>query len=106
MSEDQKTVVEDGVKVIVGGEVFVARHGDTIGRAGTVAPEFFSQVPTVSREHVFIKKNSGRWYISVPEWVVNSTQLDGVEVKRNTDLLIAGKHVLKMSSDCQVTLEV
>jgi hypothetical protein len=105
MSEEQKTEIEPGLKLIAGGEEYVVRDGDILGRQGTIAKDFFERTPTVSREHVLISKRAGQWYITIPDWVANSTMLDGVEAPRGEPQLIIGERFLKMGGNCLVRLK-
>ena len=102
----EKTHIEAGVKVLVEGKAYTARHGSIIGREGTVAADYFSKFNTVSRAHVKFSKQGGRWFITVPASVANSTMLDGVEAKRDTPLPIVGEHILKLSEACVVRVVV
>lgn len=101
----EKTRIEAGVKVLVDGRTYIARHGSVIGREGTVAPEYFAKFGTVSRVHVKFSKQGGRWFITVPAAVANSTMLDGIEVKRDVPTALLGEHILKVSDSCVVRLQ-
>ena len=100
------TIIEGGLKITIDGKTFVANPGDVLGREGTVGGNCFLKYETVSRRHVEISKNTGRWFITVPASVTNSTQLDEVELPRGQPVPLCGKHTLKMSKTCVVTLEV
>lgn len=104
--EVDKTTVEPGLQLIVGDDVYIVHDGDVIGREGTIAQAFFSQIKTVSRRHAEISKREGRWFVTIPASVANSTMVDGVEAKRDTPMMLAGEHVLKMSEGCVVRLKV
>lgn len=104
--ETDSTRIEAGLEVVIADEVYIARDGDILGREGTVAPKFFSMIPTVSRQHAIIHKDKGNWYIEVPESVANVTKLDGVEVVRGKRHLLLGEHILKMSDKCVIKLRV
>ncbi|GHB98778.1 FHA domain-containing protein [Cerasicoccus arenae] len=99
------TAIEPGLKVTVEGKTYLANAGDVLGREGTVAKDVFYFIKTVSRIHVKISKQEGRWFITVPKSVNNSTKLDGVEVVRDVPQKIVGTRILKMSESCVVTLE-
>lgn len=101
-----KTDIEPGVKLIIGERTYTARHNTILGREGTLAIEFFDKFTTVSRRHAKITKDGGRWYITVPASVANSTMFDGMEMKRDQPYAIVGEHVLKMSEQCVVRLKV
>ena len=101
-----KTDIEPGVKLIIGDRTYTARHNTVLGREGTVAIEFFDKFTTVSRRHAKITKDGGRWFITVPASVANSTMLDGVEMKRDQPYPLVGEHVLKMSDKCVLKVVV
>jgi hypothetical protein len=101
-----KTQVESGVKVIIGDRTYTARHNTVLGREGTLAIEYFDKFTAVSRRHAKITKDGGRWFVTVPAAVSNSTMFDGMEMKRDQPYPIMGEHVLKMSDQCVVRLKV
>ena len=101
-----KPEIEPGVKVIIGERTYMARHDTVLGREGTLAIEFFDKFLAVSRRHAKITRDGDRWFVTVPASVVNSTMLDGVEMKRDQPYPIMGEHVLKMSDQCIVKLKV
>ena len=101
-----KTEIEPGVKLIIGERTYTARHNTVLGREGTLAIEYFDKFTTVSRRHAKITKDGGRWYVTVPASVANSTMFDGMEMKRDQPYAIVGEHVLKMSEQCVVRLKV
>jgi hypothetical protein len=101
-----KTDIEPGLKVIVGDRTYTARHNSVLGREGTIAPDYFGQFHTVSRTHAKFTKAGGRWYVTVPASVANSTMLDGIEVKRDQPQPLLGEHILKMSEQCVVRIKV
>lgn len=92
--------------LLIGKEKFQCKHGDTLGREGTVAPSFFSAVGTVSRKHVSLSQRNGCWFLTVPPSVRNPTQLDGRELPRALEQPLTGEHSLKLSSQCEVRLQV
>lgn len=101
-----KTHVEPGVKVIIGERTYPARHGSVLGREGTLAREYFEKFDSVSRVHAKLSKQGGRWFVTVPAAVANSTMLDGVEMKRDHPYPLLGEHILKMSEQCVVRLKI
>src|SRR5215218_5897301 len=100
-----KTEIEPGVKVVIGERTYTARHGTVLGREGTLAIEYFDKFTAVSRRHAKITKDGGRWFVTIPVAVANSTMFDGVEMKRDQPYAILGEHVLKMSDKCIVRLK-
>ena len=106
MSDSESTSIEPGLKVTVEGLTYWANDGDVIGREGNIASHYFEDIPTISRIHVRVHKKEGRWYISVPSAVSNSTMLDGTEVNREELQLVNGPRVLKLAADCIVHLDV
>jgi hypothetical protein len=101
-----KTNIEPGVQVIIEDRPYIARHKSLLGREGTIAANYFEKFSAVSRVHAKITKDGGRWFITVPAAVANSTMLDGVEMKRDQPYPLLGEHVLKMSEQCVVRLKV
>jgi len=101
-----KTEVTPGLKVLIGGRTYTARHGTVIGREGTVAQDYFEKFSTISRVHAKITKVGGRWFVTVPAGVANSTLLDGMEAKRDTALPLLGEHILKLSDECVIRLQM
>lgn len=97
---------EPGVKLIIGERTYTARHNTVLGREGTLAIEYFDKFTTVSRRHARITKDGGRWYVTVPASVANSTMFDGMEMKRDQPYAIVGEHVLQMSEQCVVKLKL
>src|SRR5262245_52210794 len=95
-----KTQIEQGVTAIIGDRSYIARHNTVLGREGTLAVSFFDKFTTVSRRHAKITKDGGRWFVTVPAAVANSTMLDGVEMKRDQPYPLLGEHVLRMSEQC------
>ena len=98
----EKTRIEPGLKVVIDGRTYIARHGSVLGREGTLATPYFEKFSTVSRVHAKISKQGGRWFITIPAAVANSTMLDGVELKRDLAHPLLGEHVLKMSEQCVI----
>ncbi len=99
-----KTHIEPGVKVVIDDRTYTARHNSVLGREGTIAADYFDKFNTVSRVHAKFTKDGGRWFVTVPAAVANSTMLDGVEMKRDQPYPIVGEHILKMSDQCVVRL--
>jgi hypothetical protein len=105
-SDAPKTDIESGVKVVIDNHTYTARHKSVLGREGTIATSYFDKFTSVSRVHAKFTKEGGRWFITVPAAVANSTMLDGVEMKRDQPYPIVGEHVLKMSEQVVVRLKV
>ena len=101
-----KTQIEPGVKIVIGDRTYTGRHNSVLGREGTVANDYFEKFAAVSRRHAKITKDGGRWFVTVPAAVANSTMLDGVEMKREQPYALVGEHILKMSDQCVVKLKV
>lgn len=104
--EGAPTQIEPGVKVVIDGRTHTARHGSVLGREGTIAKDYFEQFSTVSRRHAKITKDGGRWFVTVPASVANSTMWDGVEMKREQAYPIVGEHIFKLSEQCIVRLKL
>ena len=102
----EKTHIEPGVKVTIDGRTYTGRDGSILGREGTIAMAYFSKFNGVSRVHVKFLKKEGRWFITVPAAVANSTLLDGVEVKRDVAVPLMGEHILKLADNCVVKVAV
>jgi hypothetical protein len=92
--------------LIVGEETFECKHGDILGREGTVARAFFSTIGTVSRKHVGLTEREGAWFVTVSPAVQNMTQLDGREIPRGVAQPLSGDHMLRLSTQCEVRLKV
>ena len=105
-SEAPKTDIEPGVKVVIDNHTYTARHKSLLGREGTIAASYFDKFTAVSRVHAMFTKEAGRWFITIPAAVANSTMLDGVEMKRAQPYPIVGEHVLKMSDQVVVRLKL
>jgi hypothetical protein len=101
-----KTTIEPGAKVIIGDRTYTARHNSVLGREGTIARDYFEKFAGVSRVHARFTKDGGRWFITVPAAVANSTMFDGVEMKRDQPYAILGEHILKMSDDCVIRVSL
>jgi hypothetical protein len=101
-----KTDIEPGVSVIIDDRTYTARHNTVLGREGTLAIGYFDKFTTVSRKHAKITKDGGRWFVTVPAAVANSTMFDGAEMKRDQPYPIVGEHVLKLSDQVVVRLKV
>jgi hypothetical protein len=101
-----KTHIEPGVKIIIDDRTYTGRHNSVLGREGTIAVDYFEKFSTVSRRHAKITKDGGRWFITVPASVANSTMLDGIEVKRDQPYPIVGEHILKLSEQVVVRLKL
>lgn len=98
--------VLSGLLLSVGAQSFECRHGDLIGREGTVGCQVFSGIGAVSRRHVSLTQCDGQWFVTVLAGVRNMTQLDGRELPRGTPQPLTGEHTLKMSTQCEVKLRV
>jgi hypothetical protein len=84
------------------------RHGDIIGRDGTVASQvIYARFGLdVSRQHILVVCNPDRsWAIasSDPE---ERTKLDGRPMKRLRLETLTGEHCLLLAERCEVTLRV
>ena len=101
-----KTHVEPGVKIVIDDKTYTGRHNSVLGREGTIANTYFERFKAVSRVHAKFTKDGGRWFITVPAAVANSTMLDGVEMKRDQPYPIVGEHILKMSDECVVRVKL
>ncbi len=83
------------------------RPGHIIGREGDVAKSYFKQIKTVSRKHVRIDMQKGKWgVIKLPD-AVNLTKIDGKEMNREEfNPLDNGEHWLTISTLCKVRISV
>jgi hypothetical protein len=89
-----------------GPEKFECKSGDILGRDGTVARSFFRAAGTVSRQHARLTQRDGRWFVTVLPTVKNITELDGRELPSGTEQSLDNQHVLKLSTQCEVALQV
>lgn len=90
----------------IGGSSYELTPGDVLGREGTVAMKYFSDIGTVSRKHVQVSYGDGTWLLFVPRTVRNVTQLDGEEMPRDVAVPLEGSHRLRLSTKCEIGLEV
>jgi predicted component of type VI protein secretion system len=90
----------------IGKSIHELRPGDTLGRDGSVAREYFAPIRTVSRRHVLIDWRDGHWVVTLADRTRNLTQLDGQEITRGQAHPLDGEHVLRMSTRCEVRLVV
>lgn len=89
-----------------GAQWFECRDGDIIGREGTVGCQVFAGLGTVSRRHVALAQRGGQWFLTALAAVQNITQLDGRELPRGLPQPLTGDHSLRMSTQCEVRLQV
>lgn len=82
------------------------KPGDVLGREGTVDPDYFLSIGTVSRHHVRIDYRKGTWWVTTPASVKNTTKLDGHELHRGEPTALGASHKLIMSTRCEVKLTV
>ena len=90
----------------VGARQFECRDGDIIGREGTVGCQIFAGLGTVSRRHVALAQRDGQWFLTALANVQNTTQLDGRELPRGLPQPLTGDHSLRLSTQCEVRLQV
>lgn len=97
--------------MVIGNQSHVCRDGDIIGRAGTVACEFFDGVRTasgqhpVSRQHVKVIRRDGRWCIIMLS-NQTTTQFDGRPFVKGQSEFLTGEHRLQLSTQCEISLRV
>jgi len=92
--------------LIAGENSYECRDGDILGREGTLALQLFAGIGTVSRRHVRFSRSDKGWSMTTQHGVQNITQLDGCELSQGTVKFLTGEHILKMSTQCEVTLKV
>ena len=97
--------------LIVGNQSFECRHGDILGRSGTLACHVFEGIGTVSGEHVAVELRDDNWeLLNLPPRPgrpgKNMTALDGTELALGASARLTGEHVLKLSTQCEVRLRV
>ena len=97
--------------VVVGNQSFECKHGDVLGRSGTVACQVFTGIPTVGRRHVALELRARTWHlVNLPPQTAGPgrrvTELDGREMPAGTVIPLTGEHVLRLSSQCEVRLLV
>jgi hypothetical protein len=109
-TQTQVTSTEPDVQkrlfLIIGDQRFECRDGDVLGREGSIAPEAFAWIGTVSRRHVILSCNEDGWSAKIEDGVSNPTQLDGHTMTKNVAHPLSGEHILKMSGHCEVRLKV
>jgi hypothetical protein len=89
-----------------GGQEFVCKDGDVLGREGSVAVAAFQNIGEVSRRHVSVSLQDGQWFLSVLPNVPNLTELDGVRLTPGAPQALKGEHRLRLSTKCEVRLRV
>lgn len=97
--------------LLVSDERFECKHGDILGRAGTVAADFFREIDTISSQHAALALKDGNWsLLNLPllpgRAGKNLTALDGRAIAIGTSVPLIGEHVLHLSKRCEVRLLV
>ncbi|MBI2924308.1 MAG: hypothetical protein HYY24_01235 [Verrucomicrobia bacterium] len=97
--------------LVVGDQSFECKNGDVLGRAGTVACQVFTGIPTVSRQHVALELRGEIWHaINLPPQTSGAgkriTEIDGREVPIGSAVPLTGEHVLRLSTRCEVRIRV
>ena len=100
------TQIESSSVVIIAGRSYPISDGAVLGREGTIARSELAELATVSRRHAIFTKREGKWYVTVPSSVANSTRLDGVEIRRDAPQLLLGRHVLALSQQAVARIEI
>jgi hypothetical protein len=106
-SEAGATTVEPTLRkleLVIGGQRILLKDGDILGRTGTVEVSSFSRIPEISREHASIVFLNAQWHV-IP-LSPNMTELDGVVLSRGKPHPLTGHHRMRLSTKCQITLEV
>jgi len=90
---------------------FECKDGDILGRAGTVAADFFREIETISSQHAALALKDGNWsLLNLPllpgRAAKNLTALDGRDIAIGTSVPLIGEHVLRLSKRCEVRLLV
>ena len=81
------------------------RPGHIIGREGDVAKSYFKQIKTVSRKHVRIDMQKGKWGVIKLPGAVNLTEIDGKEmIPEVFNPLDNGEHCLRISTRCEIRI--
>jgi hypothetical protein len=99
-------IVDTKLEMVMGTQTFECRNGDILGKEGTLASQIFQGIGTVSRRHVLVTQEDGKWSLTVFAGVQNATQLDGQELRRAVPYALTGDHQLKLSYACEVSLRV
>jgi|GEM_PF-3824881 len=71
-------------------------HVGYIGRHGTVAPELFTGVGTLSRRHLDITQRDDGWEISLSPDARNPTSLDGDQMTPGKHYPLVGRHLVEI----------
>ena len=97
--------------LVIGAQTLECRHGDVLGREGTLACDLFRAIPTVSGKHISVEVRSEGWFlVNLPlqpgRSDKNITELDGRLLKSGESAPLFGEHVVRMSSRCEVRLRI
>jgi hypothetical protein len=97
--------------LVVGTQTLECRHGDVLGREGTLACDLFRAIPTVSGKHIAVEFRSDGWFlVNLPLQLdrsdKNITEVDGRLLKPGESAPLSGEHIVRMSSRCEVRLRV
>lgn len=95
--------------LLINDERFECKDGDILGRAGTVAADFFREIQTISSQHAVLALKDGNWsLLNLPllpgRTAKNLTALDGRDVAIGTSVPLIAEHVLRLSKRCEVRL--
>jgi hypothetical protein len=92
--------------LVIEGQEFECREGDVLGREGSVALELLAVIKEVSRRHVELIRQDGKWGVKVLPNVPNITELDGQRMQPGVPRFLSADHKLRMSTKCEVLLRI
>jgi len=104
-SEEVSPPIRGSLFLCFGNKRFELKEGDVLGREGTVAVSDFAVFDTVSRMHACINYVGEVWHIQ--RLSKNITEVDGKALdKGELHALNQGSNSVRLSSKCEITLEV
>lgn len=76
------------LKLEIDGQSWPLQHGDVIGRLGTVGGDALRQYDVLSRKHLLVEQDSGRWTLTLLPKVRNETLCNGVPMTTATPVAV------------------
>lgn len=75
----------------------IPENGGVIGRNGTICKEYFCKNPYISRNHIKIYCNRGKYLIE-DLGSINGTKLNGLKLYPNTSVHLHGGDVISLAN--------
>ena len=90
----------------IAGVDVACRHGDVLGRLGTLRPDLFNPYPMVSGCHCAILLVNDQWMLQRLPTGRNPTFVDALPIEPGGLIPLTGIHILQMSSQCTVQISL